>query len=114
MDPLSAPVAGAESERFANALVEVARLGNARVKRITLPVGGRWSIDAKPVVGTDFCEHAHLGFLARGHFVGEYADGETFDYSAPAMMCIDPGHDSWVEGDEEVVFIQFDFERDTT
>lgn len=78
-----------------------------------LPVGGRWSVDVKPLVGTELCEHAHVGFLAQGHFVGEYRDGTTFDHRAPAILGVEPGHDSWVEGEEEVVIIQFDFEHDT-
>jgi hypothetical protein len=112
-DPLTAPIAGATSQQFAKSKIEFATVGNARIKRIVLPVGGRWSENVKPIVGTEFCEHAHVGFLARGRFAGEYADGETFDHQAPAIIAIDPGHDSWVEGDEEVVLIQFDFETDT-
>ncbi len=112
-DPLTAPIAGATSQHFAGSDIEFASVGNARVKRMVLPVGSRWSEKVKPIVGTDFCEHAHVGFLARGRFVGEYADGETFDHQAPAFVAIDPGHDSWVEGDEEVVLIQFDFETET-
>lgn len=112
-DTLTAPIAGAESQVFAGSKSEFARAGNARIKRIILPVGGRWSENVKPLVGTEYCEHAHVGFLARGRFVGEYADGTTFDHQAPAIIAVDPGHDSWVEGDEEVVLIQFDFEHDT-
>ncbi|MFW2384090.1 MAG: hypothetical protein ACN4GZ_20220 [Acidimicrobiales bacterium] len=112
-DPLTAPIAGATSQEFAGSLIEFAAVGDARIKRIILPVGSRWSENVKPIVGTEFCEHAHVAFLARGRFVGEYADGETFDHQAPAIIAVDPGHDSWVEGDEEVILIQFDFETDT-
>ena len=112
-DPLLAPLAGAVSQRFAGMSVDVVKAGNARVKRLVYPPGGRWSTHVKPLVGTEWCEHTHVGFLARGHFVGSYADGTGFDYVAPAVVVVDPGHDSWVEGDEEVVLIQFDFEADT-
>jgi hypothetical protein len=112
-DPLLGPVAGAVSQDFAGMSIDVGRVGSARVKRLVYRPGGRWSVHVKPLVGTDWCEHAHVGFLARGHFVGEYADGSSFDYVAPAVISVDPGHDSWVEGDEPVVLIQFDFERDT-
>ncbi len=112
-DPLTAPIAGLETQDFAGSKIDSLAVGDARVQRIVLPIGARWSKGAKPIVGTDFCMHAHVGFLARGRFVGEYADGETFDYQAPAIIAVDAGHDSWVEGDEEVVLIQFDFERET-
>ena len=29
------------------------------------------------------------------------------------VVAIDPGHDGWVVGNEPVVMIEFDFERDT-
>ena len=112
-DPLLGPISGATTQEFAGMTIDVVRFGNVRVKRLLYPPGGRWSTHVKDLVGTEWCEHAHVGFLARGHFVGEYADGGRFDYTAPAMIAVDPGHDSWVEGDEPVVLIQFDFERDT-
>jgi hypothetical protein len=112
-DPLLAPMPGAVHQEFAGMQIDVESIGEARVKRLVYPPGGRWSEHVKPVVGTDWCEHAHVGFLARGHFVGRYADGDSFDYVAPCAVTVEPGHDSWVEGDEPVVLIQFDFERDT-
>jgi hypothetical protein len=112
-DPITAPIAGIETQEFAGSKVDAAVVGDARIKRMILPVGSRWSENVKPLVGTDLCEHAHVGFLAKGHFVGEYGDGTTFDHQAPAILAVKPGHDSWVEGDTEVVIIQFDFEHDT-
>ena len=93
--------------------IDVGRVGEARVKRLVYGVGGRWSVHVKPHVDTEWCGHAHVGYLAQGHFVGEYADGRSFDYQAPAVIAVEPQHDSWVEGDEPVVLIQFDFETDT-
>jgi hypothetical protein len=58
--------------------------------------------------------HAHVGFLARGQFHIEYADGCTLDFAAPQVVRIEPGHDGWVVGDEPVALIEFDFEGETT
>jgi streptogramin lyase len=77
------------------------------------PAGHRWSETLKPIVGTDWCMHAHVGFLARGRVSGEYADGCTFSFAAPQVVVIEPEHDAWVEGDEDAVMIQFDYESDT-
>lgn len=77
------------------------------------PPGFRWSVDMKPVVGSDLCMHAHVGFLARGEIHIEYADGCVVEHKAPQIVSIEPGHDGWVVGDEPVVLIEFDFERDT-
>ena len=83
------------------------------MKRMIYPAGFRWSVDMKPVVGTDLCMHAHVGFLASGRFAVEYADGCRVEARAPEIVAIDPGHDGWVVGKEPAVFIEFDFEGDT-
>ena len=110
---LLGPLAGAEHEQFAGVEVDCVRAGTARVKRLVYRPGFRWSTDVKPLVGTDHCMHGHLGFLAQGHVRGEYADGCGFDFRAPHVVVIEPGHDAWVVGDETAVLIQFDFETDT-
>jgi hypothetical protein len=113
VDPLLAPVKGAERRNIGHVQLEVGRAGAARVKRMIYPSGFRWSKDMKPVVGTDLCMHAHVGFLARGEIHIEYADGCVVEHKAPQIVAIDPGHDGWVVGKEPVVLIEFDFERDT-
>src|SRR6266487_1085460 len=112
-NPLFAPVKGAELREIGHVRLEVGRAGAARVKRMIYPAGFRWSKDMKPVVGTDLCMHAHVGFLARGEIHIEYADGCVVEHKAPQIVAIDPGHDGWVVGKEPVVLIEFDFERDT-
>src|SRR5687768_4740645 len=110
---LFAPVKGAERREIGHVLLEVGKAGNARVKRMVYPAGFRWSKDMKPVVGTDLCMHAHVGFLVHGEIHIEYPDGCVIEHRAPQIVVIDPGHDGWVVGKEPVVMIEFDFERDT-
>jgi hypothetical protein len=112
-DPLLAHLKGAERRDIGHVRLEVSRAGAARVKRMIYPRGFRWSVDMKPVVGTDLCMHAHVGFLARGRIHIEYADGCVVEYKAPEVVAIEPGHDGWVVGSEPAVLIEFDFERDT-
>jgi len=112
-DPLLAKIEGAERRDIGHVRLEVGRAGAARVKRMIYPAGFRWSVDMKPIVGTDLCMHAHVGFLAKGEVHVEYADGCTVEYKAPRLMAIDPGHDGWVVGKEPAVMIEFDFESDT-
>jgi hypothetical protein len=112
-DPLLANVTGAERREIGHVRLEVGRAGSARVKRMIYPPGFRWSVDMKPIVGTDLCMHAHVGFLARGQIHIEYADGCIVEHEAPQIVAIEPGHDGWVVGDEPVVLIEFDFEGDT-
>jgi len=112
-DPLLAPVKGAERREVGHVRLEVGRAGGARVKRMIYPAGFRWSKDMKPIVGTELCMHAHVGFLARGEIHIEYADGCVVEHRAPQIVAIEPGHDGWVVGKEPVVMIEFDFEGDT-
>ena len=113
VDPLFAPVKGAERREVGHVRLEVGRAGAARVKRMIYPPGFRWSVDMKPSVGTDLCMHAHVGFLASGEIHIEYADGCIVEHKAPQIVSIEPGHDGWVVGRKPVVLIEFDFEKDT-
>ena len=113
MDPLTGPIEGADHREVGGASVDIVRAENGRVKRAVYPPGFRWSTHMKPTVRTDLCMHAHVGFLARGHIQGEYGDGCGFDYVAPQVVAIEPGHDDWVVGEEEAVLIQFDAEEGT-
>jgi hypothetical protein len=113
VDPLTRAMRGAERREVGGVRLEVVRAGAARVKRMVYPAGFRWSVDMKPIVGTDLCMHAHVGFLARGEIHIEYADGCVVEHKAPQIVAIEPGHDGWVVGKEPVVLIEFDFEGDT-
>jgi hypothetical protein len=112
-DPLLQPIDGAQSSETNGVRVDVVPAGEARVKRVVYPAGYRWSTHIKPAVGTERCMHAHVGFLVRGRMAGEYADGCTFEFAAPAAVVVEPGHDAWTVGDEDAVYVEVDFEADS-
>ena len=112
-DALIAPLKDVVRRDVGHVRLEAGRAGEARVKRMIYPPGFRWSVDMKPVVGTEYCMHAHVGFLARGRIHIEYPDGCRVECKAPQIVAIEPGHDGWVVGNEPVVLIEFDFEGDT-
>jgi|HubBroStandDraft_1064217.scaffolds.fasta_scaffold298945_2 hypothetical protein len=112
-DPLLAPIPGADHRDFGGVQLDVVRTGKARVKRSIYPVGFHWAEHIKPLVGTELCDHAHLGFLARGRIHMTFADGCTRDFVAPQVVVIEAGHDGRVIGDEPAVLIEFDFEGET-
>ena len=107
MDPLTAPIEGAEHKEVGGAVVDVVRAGNGRVKRSVYPPGFRWSTHMKPNVGTELCMHAHIGFLVQGRIQVRYADGCTLEFTAPQAVSVEPGHDGWVVGDEPVVLVDW-------
>jgi hypothetical protein len=108
-----APVRGAERRELGHVVLEVAKAGRARVKRMIYPPGFHWEKDMKPVTGTALCMHAHVGFLVSGEIHIEYADGCVVEFKAPQVVAIDPGHDGWVVGKQPAVLVEIDFERAT-
>jgi hypothetical protein len=113
MEPLLASIEGADHREVGGVQLDVVKAGNGRVKRAVYPPGFRWSTHMKPIVGTEHCQHAHVGFLAQGHIKGEYADRCGFEFTAPRVFVIEPGHDAWVVGGEPAVVIEFDAEGET-
>lgn len=112
-DTLLAPMKGAEHVEVGGVAIDQVEVGKCRVKRVVYPVGFRWSKNMKPKTGTDYCMHAHVGFLARGEVHMEFADGCVLEFRAPQVVSIEPGHDGWVVGNEPAVLVEFDFGTDT-
>lgn len=112
-DPLLSPIPGAETRKLNGVQVDVAPAGTGRIKRVIYEPGFRWSTHMKPTIGTDLCMHAHVGFIARGSIGVRYADGKTANFTAPQVVAIDPGHEGWVNGNEQAVLIEVDFMGET-
>jgi hypothetical protein len=113
-DVLLSPIPDSEGREIGGVRIDVVKAGGSRVKRMIYPPGFRWSADMKAVTGTEWCMHAHVGFLAQGQIHIGYHDGCTQQFAAPQVLVIEPGHDGWVVGDLPAVVIEFDFERETT
>ena len=88
--------------------VDVVHLGDATVARFTLQPGWRWADCIKPIVGTDSCQAAHLGFVVSGRMHVASSDGTEADIGQGDTYRLDPGHDAWVVGDEPVVALEFE------
>jgi hypothetical protein len=102
------PIKDARHHEVGGVKIEAVAAANGQIKRIVYPRGFRWSTHMKPVVGTDLCMHGHVGLLSSGRVQGVYRDGCAFEFSAPQVVVLEPGHDAWVVGHEPAVLIQFD------
>jgi class 3 adenylate cyclase len=86
---------------------EVLQLEDMAVARTVHPVGWKWSTDVKPIVGTDLCQHRHVGFVLSGRLVFQLADGSIHRAAEWNAYDVPPGHDSWVEGEAPAVVLEW-------
>lgn len=84
---------------------DVVSLPGFTIGRSTYEPGWRWSEDVRPIVGGDLCQVRHTGMFLQGQMTVKSDDGSTLTYGAGDVFVIEPGHDAWVEGDEECVLL---------
>ena len=88
--------------------VEVVELDDRVVAKITWQPGWRWSVDVKPIAGTQYCQSHHVGLTLQGQLRIQMADGIEIEFHAGDVFEIPPGHDAWVVGDEPMVSVDFE------
>lgn len=86
--------------------VEVVRLPGFTIGRLSAEPGWRWSECIKPVVGTESCQVAHVGYAISGRITVRMNDGSQKTIGPGESYTIPPGHDAWVEGNERFVCIE--------
>ena len=86
--------------------VEVVLFEGFTIGRFTLEPGWRWSECVKPVVKTDQCQVAHVGYAVSGQITVRMKDGTEKTLVAGDSYTIPPGHDAWVEGNQPFVAIE--------
>lgn len=88
--------------------VDVVRIGETTAARLAFEPGWKWSECVRPVAGTDSCQVRHVGVVQSGRLVVEHEDGSEGEVGPGDAYVIEPGHDAWVLGDEQVVAIEFE------
>jgi len=100
-----------ETRTFPHGSLKIINLDDVIVGRYQLDPGWRWSNDVKPIAGTPFCQHHHLGYCLQGVLHVMLKDGTTYDVLPGDAYEIPPGHDGWVDGAESWVSIEFSGSR---
>jgi class 3 adenylate cyclase len=100
-----------ETRTFPHGKLRIINLDEVVVGRYELEPGWRWSTDIKPIAGTPYCQHHHMGYALQGHLHVVLKDGTTYDVRAGDAYEIPPGHDAWVEGDQLYLGIEFSGSR---
>lgn len=85
---------------------DMAVISGLRFSRATLEPGWKWSECVKPLVGTDSCQSHHVGYLMSGRMHVRSDDGTETDFAPGELADIPPGHDAWIVGDEQGVFLE--------
>jgi class 3 adenylate cyclase len=91
--------------------IDIVELDDAVIGRMTYEPGWRWSVDVKPIAGTDNCQYHHLGITLSGRLRVGMPDGTELEVGPGDVFEIPPGHDAWVVGDEPWVSVDFEAMR---
>lgn len=86
---------------------EIFEMDDFVIGKMTMEPGWRWTKDVRPIAGTERCMYHHLGYCLSGTLKIQMDDGTTGTINRGEMFEIPPGHDSWVDGDEPWVAIDF-------
>ena len=87
--------------------VDVVNLSGGAAGRGTFKPGWRWSEHVKPIAGTDSCEVRHIGYVLQGRMTVRMDDGNEVTVGPGDAFHMPPGHDAWVEGDDDCVILDF-------
>jgi len=87
--------------------VQVVDLGDVTVGHMVNQPGWRWSTHMQPVVGGEWCQARHVGFVISGRLGIEFADGTSAEFRAGDVFDIPPGHDGFTIGDEPCVQVEW-------
>lgn len=83
------------------------RLAQTVITRHVLQPGWSWEEHAKPSVGSASCELYHRGVVLSGRMGIRTDDGEELVVGPNHVFDLQPGHVTWVEGDEELVMVDW-------
>ena len=101
-----------QTRTFEHGQVHVCAVGSHSIGRVELEPGWRWSTSVKPIVGTDYCRVAHVGYVVHGQLGVLMSDGSEFRLKEGDAYRIDPGHDAWVEGNDTYIGVEFESLKD--
>jgi ethanolamine utilization protein EutQ (cupin superfamily) len=87
--------------------MDVVKVGGMTVGKGVFEPGWRWSVNVKPLAGTDSCQGLHVGYMLSGRMHVRMDDGTEAEAGPGDVVHIEPGHDAWIVGDEPCVFLDF-------
>jgi len=92
-----------EVREFEKGRFEIIRIGGMTIGRATYQPGWKWSVHVGQALGKTSCDVEHVGLVVSGCATAAMDDGRVFEMKAGDLFYIEPGHDSWVVGNEPYV-----------
>lgn len=86
---------------------ELAHIGGMTLGRASYDPGWKWSVHVGKALGKASCDVAHVGIVVSGCAAAAMDDGRVVVMNPGDLFFIDPGHDSWVVGNEPYVSLHF-------
>jgi hypothetical protein len=96
-----------EVRTFERGQLDLLRIGESEIGRLTLQPGWRWSEHVKPIAGTELCEAPHFQYHLQGTLHIVMGDGAELDAGPGDVTALPQGHDAWVVGEEPVVVVDW-------
>ncbi|MGE3797685.1 MAG: cupin domain-containing protein [Thermomicrobiales bacterium] len=96
-----------ETRTFPNGRWDIVHAGSSTIARATMEPGWKWSNDVQPLVGSESCQHRHVGYGVSGRLKLIMDDGSAFTVDAGQTYIIEPGHDAEVVGNEPFIGVEF-------
>jgi hypothetical protein len=84
---------------------DVVTLGDFTIGQMVFEPGWKWSNDVKPIAGTASCQVRHTGLCLSGRMTVRADDGTEVSYGPGDVFVMAPGHDAWVDGDDNCVML---------
>jgi hypothetical protein len=96
-----------EVRTFDKGKFELVRLGGMTIGRASYAPGWKWSVDVGAAQGLKSCAVEHVGMVVSGRATAAMDDGRIIEMKPGDLFYIEPGHDSWVVGNEPYVSLHF-------
>ncbi len=96
-----------EVRTFEKGKFEVVKIGGMTIGRASYQPGWKWSLHVGKASGATSCSVEHVGLVVSGRATAAVDDGRIVEMKAGDLFYIEPGHDSWVVGDEPYVSLHF-------
>jgi quercetin dioxygenase-like cupin family protein len=92
-----------ETRTFEHGTFDLVTIAGTTLGRASYEPGWVWSEHVGASTGEALCRVEHLGLVVSGRAAVKMADGTETVLTPGDLFHIEPGHDSWVVGDEPYV-----------